>query len=116
MRPSSESTLKNIDELSIGSISPSMVRDGLYEGSQSNWPDTAKVRVLVKGGTIVSIDVLAHGHGPWHGAEAIPGRVVASQSLRVDSVSGATYASKVMLKAIEKALEKGLTPSLVQEQ
>jgi uncharacterized protein with FMN-binding domain len=104
---SCKSTLDNIDKLVISDIHPSTVKDGVYEGSQWNWPDTAKVRVTVKDGAIVSILILSHGHGPAHGAEAIPGRVVAAQSLQVDSVSGATYTSKVMLKAIEKALEKG---------
>lgn len=103
-----QSTLDAIDRLVVADIKPASVKDGVYEGSQSNWPDTAKVRVAVKDGRIVSIDLLRHGHGPGHGAEAIVGRVVAAQSLEVDAVSGATYASKVVLKAIEEALDKGL--------
>jgi uncharacterized protein with FMN-binding domain len=35
-------------------------------------------------------------------------RVIDAQSLAVDAVSGSTYSSKVVLKAIETALKKGL--------
>jgi uncharacterized protein with FMN-binding domain len=34
--------------------------------------------------------------------------VIEAQSLSVDAVSGSTYSSKVVLKAIELALKKGL--------
>jgi uncharacterized protein with FMN-binding domain len=99
---------EDIDKLVINDIGLASVKDGTYEGEQSNKPVTAAVRVLVQGGRIDSIKILSHGHGPGHGADAIVDRVVAAQSLKVDSVSGASYSSKVMLKAIENALEKGL--------
>jgi len=37
-------------------------------------------------------------------AELITDMVIDSQSLKVDVVSGATYSSKIILKAIENAL------------
>jgi uncharacterized protein with FMN-binding domain len=40
------------------------------------------------------------------GAEIIPEKVIEAQSLKVDSVSGATYSSKVILKAIQDAILK----------
>jgi uncharacterized protein with FMN-binding domain len=52
--------------------------------------------------------MLSHGHGPNHGADALLPRVIDAQSLAVDAVSGSTYSSKVVLKAIETALKKGL--------
>ena len=70
-------------------------------------PVTAKVRVSVRGGRITDLQLLSHMHGPGHGADAILKRVLASQSLRVDAVSGASYSSKVVLKAIETALNQG---------
>ena len=36
------------------------------------------------------------------------GLAVAGQSLQVDAVTGTTYSSKVVLKAIESALRQGL--------
>jgi uncharacterized protein with FMN-binding domain len=97
----------DIGKLEIADVSLASVRDGAYEASQENDPITAKVRVEVKAGRIESIGLLAHGHGPKKGADAIVDAVVAAQSLKVDSISGATLSSKVVLKAIETALEKG---------
>jgi uncharacterized protein with FMN-binding domain len=96
-----------IKGLVIADVSLASVKDGDFGGSQDNSPITAKVQVEVKDGKINSIKVLEHKHGPGHGAEAIIDRVMAAQSLKVDAISGATLSSKVMLKAIESALEKG---------
>ena len=96
------------EELAIADINPRKVKDGAYEGEQVGDLVSAKVEVVVKNGAITEIKLLKHRHGPWHGANAIVGRVIAAQSLEVDVVSGATSSSKVILKAIEKALEKGL--------
>jgi len=98
----------DINRLIVADVSPSSVKDGTYEGKQANKPITAKVEVVVKDGAIAAIKVLEHIHGPGHGAEAIVDRVITAQSLKVDLVSGASLSSKVMLKAIETALEKGL--------
>jgi uncharacterized protein with FMN-binding domain len=98
----------DIKALVIAYVKPTSIMDGVYEGTQDNAPVMAKVRVEVKDGRIDSIEVLKHTHGPNKGAEAIVGRVLAAQSLEVDAVSGATLSSKVVLKAIERALDKGL--------
>jgi uncharacterized protein with FMN-binding domain len=100
--------IADVQKLVVYDISPTEVRDGTYEGEQRNDPITAKVEVVVKTGAITAIKVLEHSYGPGHGAEAITDRVIAAQSLNVDAVSGATLSSKVMLKAIEAALIKGL--------
>jgi uncharacterized protein with FMN-binding domain len=92
----------------IDDVDFSMVRDGIYAAEQANVPITARVAVTVAGGRVRSIQVLSHRHGPGRGAEAVTERVIAAQSLRVDAVSGATSSSKVMLAAIERALEQGL--------
>ena len=100
--------LDRIGELTIEEIAVSAVKDGTYQGSQNNFPVTAKVRVTVNSGKITEIELLRHIHGPKHGADEIVGRVMAKQSLAVDAVSGASYSSKVVLKAIESALKQGL--------
>lgn len=41
-------------------------------------------------------------------AESIPQMVIEAQSLEVNVVSGATYSSKVILKAIENAFIEGI--------
>ena len=80
------------------------IQDGVYSGSYSAFPVSAEVNVTVKAHRITSIDIIRHDNGQGAPAEAIPGKVVEAQSLQVDSVSGATYSSRVILKAIEDAL------------
>jgi uncharacterized protein with FMN-binding domain len=99
--------VQKIEQLTIDDVDIASVRDGEYTGSVRILPVTAKVRVTVEGGAVTGIDLVRHFHGPDHGAEEILGRVMAAQSLAVDAVSGSTYSSKVVLKAIEQALKKG---------
>ena len=99
--------IRKIEALTVEDVPIRTVRDGDYEAEQSFLPVTAKVRVSVRGGRLTDIRLLSHMHGPGHGADAILERVLASQSLGVDAVSGATYSSKVVLKAIETALNQG---------
>jgi uncharacterized protein with FMN-binding domain len=67
-------------------------------------PVSATVEVIIEGGRIEDIRLLDHGNGMEQPAEAIIEDVVEDQSLDVDSVSGATYSSRVILKAIEATL------------
>lgn len=99
---------QKINKLTIENVSVAQVKDGTYEGAEDIFPVTASVRVTVSGGKITDIVMISHGHGPGHGADSILPRVIAAQSLAVDAVTGATYSSKVVLKAIETALKKGL--------
>jgi uncharacterized protein with FMN-binding domain len=101
-------TEKNLEKLvnaEIKDVDISKLEDGVYTGSYSTFPVSAEVRVTVKGQRITGIDLLEHNNGKGKPAEVIPGRVVEAQSLEVDAISGATYSSKVILKAIENALE-----------
>jgi len=100
--------VQKINKLTIDNVSMQQVKDGTYEGTENIFPVTASVRVTMSGGRITDIVMLSHGHGPNHGADAILTRVIEAQSLSVDAVSGSTYSSKVVLKAIELALKKGL--------
>ena len=97
-----------INKLVIENVDPARVKDGIYRGVERILPVTASVRVTVSGGRITDIALVSHLHGPDHGADAILPRVIEAQSLQVDAVAGATYSSKVVRKAIERALTKGL--------
>jgi uncharacterized protein with FMN-binding domain len=99
--------IEKINKIAIDTTAAQNVKDGTYEGSLSVFPVTAAVRVTVSAGRITDIVMLSHGHGPNHGADAILPRVIEAQGLGVDAVSGSTYSSKVVLKAIETALKKG---------
>ena len=90
------------------------IADGVYEGSYSNWPNSATVRVSVKDGRITDIVVVRHV-ASWIGKKAepvIPARIISAQSTRVDAVTGATNSSRVIMNAVQSALDKGHIPAV----
>ncbi|HRW93617.1 MAG TPA: FMN-binding protein [Thermotogota bacterium] len=99
-----EEGLESLKSMQIAQIDLSQVKDGVYNGSFEQLPLKVEVSVTVRDGQIVGIDLRKHQHGKGQDAEAIPGKVIAAQSLQVDLVSGATYSSIAILKAIENAL------------
>lgn len=95
---------REIEAIRIGDVDLGQVADGVYTGTEETVLVKAEVRVTVRNGSITAIELLRHEHGQGYGAEAVPAKVIAAQSLVVDTVSGATYSSKVILKAIANAL------------
>lgn len=94
------------------------LQDGVYTGEYKGTKDSlrnTKVQVTVASGSVTEIKVV---EGPLskekQTAEVRNGqsindlfnRVIESQSLQVDVISGATISSKVHLKAVENALEQ----------
>lgn len=84
------------------------VADGIYRGTARVPPVIARVEVSVSGGRISGFKVLQHLTGQGQAAEALADRVVEKQTIELDAVTGATYSSKAILKAGEKALCRGL--------
>lgn len=101
-----EGNLKQLALSDISDVDLAVAEDGIYTGSYSAFPVSAEVRVTIKNHFIVDIELLKHDNGQGQGAEIIPEKVIEAQSLKVDSVSGATYSSKVILKAIQNAVLK----------
>ena len=99
-----EASLEQIRNTPISDVDLSQVADGVYTGSCHVFPVTAEVKVTVENHRISSIELTKHISGRGSKAEVIPGRVVEAQTLTVDAVSGATYSSMVILRAIEDAL------------
>lgn len=100
---------KNLNKLSkaeISNVDLSKVNDGTYTGKYSVFPVTAEVKVTVKDHKITDILLVEHKNGQGSAAEVLPNKVIETQSIKIDSISGATYSSKVILKAIENALSK----------
>ncbi len=97
--------LKRLAESPVSDVDLSQVRDGTYSGECRVFPVLARVEVTVTNHRIARIELVEHRHGRGSAAEVIPGRVVDAQTLHVDTVSGATYSSKAILKAIEDSLE-----------
>jgi len=99
---------KTIKELKISVVDLSKLSDGKYTGSCDAVFVGAKVSVTVKNNKIVDIILLNHKNERGKRAEVIKDEVVSTQSLQVDTISGATNSSKVILKAIENALKSGV--------
>lgn len=96
---------EEIAAMEIQDIDLSDVPDGTYEGAYDADLIKVKVAVEVKDKNIKNIELLQHENGKGAPAEAVIPEVIASQSLQVDAVSGATNSSKVILKSIEIAIE-----------
>ncbi len=92
-----------VEEITIGDVDLSTIPDGTYSGSHEAVWVGATVEVTVSDHRITEIK-LDHRHGQGEAAEVITDHVVEAQSLQVDTISGVTSSSKVILKAIEKAL------------
>ena len=92
-----------VEEITIGDVDLSTIPDGTYSGSHEAVWVGATVEVTVRNHRITEIK-LDHRHGQGEAAEVITDHVIEAQSLQVDTISGVTSSSKVILKAVEKAL------------
>ena len=99
--------VEEIATIVVEPVDPAAVSDGTYRGVERHFPVTAVVDVTVLSGRIEDVRIVRHFHGPDHGAEPIADRVVEQQTLEVDAISGSSYSSIVILKAIERALREG---------
>ncbi len=102
---------KNLEQLAhttISEVDLAGLENGVYTGSYKAFPVTAEVRVTINNHRITEIKLVEHKNGQGAPAEVIPDRVVEEQTLGVEAISGATYSSKVILKAIENALESAV--------
>lgn len=99
-----QNKLNKLVQMPVSNVALETIDDGNYEGNYNVFPVTVKLNVTVKGHKITEILILEHINGQGGKAEAIADQVIEKQSLQVDIVSGATYSSKVILKAIENAL------------
>lgn len=98
---------ETINEINIENVDLSKVKDGNYTGNFDAILIGAEVNVKVEDHKIIDVELVKHKNEKGKNAEIIPERVVQAQSLQVDAISGATNSSKVILKAIENALESG---------
>ncbi len=105
-----ENKLYALPSLPVADIDFRQVPDGSYGGSYATFPVRVKLEAKVEAGNLTDLSLLEHRNGQGKEAEKILKDVLSSQSLHVDTISGATYSSVVMLKAIESALQEQVTP------
>ncbi len=101
-----EQRLEGLKNLGLATPVLSLLPEGTYEGEYAAFPVKVRVATTIKEGTIANLQLLEHRNGQGQSAEAILASVLTEQKLDVDTISGATYSSIVILKAIENSLQK----------
>lgn len=100
--------LKKLESQQFGNVNLANIKDGSYIGSYNVFPISAKVKVTVESRRIVKIDILEHKNAKGESAEAITDSIIDGQTLDVDVITGATYSSKIILLAVQDALERAI--------
>jgi len=96
---------KEVSNIEIRPIDFTKLKDGIYEGEYYIQDFIgAKVKVTIENGMIKNITLLDHKYGLGKKAEEIINTVKEKQTLEVDTISGATHSSTIIIKAIENAL------------
>lgn len=83
--------------------------DGTYTGKSDAYGPDMEVEVTVENGKISNIDILNHNETPGfyeRAFEKVPKNIIKNQHTEVDTISGATYTSIGIIKAVENALEE----------
>lgn len=99
---------QGLAQIEILGVDLAQVPDGTYSGAHSVFPVSVQVNVTVLEHRITDIQLVKHQNGQGGAAEVIPDQVIRAQSLQVDAITGATASSKVILKAIDNALQSSL--------
>ena len=95
---------ESLNTITIEDIDITGVPDGVYRGRSSVYLLDAEVSVRVEEGMITRIAIESPGRRKPMGADDIIKRILNSQSLAVDTVTGATGTSLVVLDAVQKAI------------
>lgn len=104
-----QSESKEIQKISLQDINMNQLRDGSYNGMYKAILIEVEVNVVIKDYQIKEIKILKHQNGLGKEAEAITEDMIKLNSYQVDVVSGATYSSLVIQKAVNDALMKGMS-------
>ncbi|MDD3782213.1 MAG: RnfABCDGE type electron transport complex subunit D [Limnochordia bacterium] len=85
--------------------------DGIYRAQVDSFGGTLELEVVVEGGRIAAVNVLAHSDTPGisdPAYENVPQRIVQANSPQVEIASGATVSSKAIMAAVEQALAQAV--------
>lgn len=84
-------------------------KDGIYDGVATGFGGDIAVTVNINNDIITEIDVIEHkSEDPiyYEQAVGVVDDIIASNSVSVDTVSGATFSSRGIISAVEDALRK----------
>lgn len=99
-------TSKKTKKVSGEDIDLSKIKDGTYQGEANGYRGKVKVSVTVKSHKMTDIKILSNSDDAAYFSRAQSGviqSILAKQSLKVDVVSGATYSSNGIIKAVKNA-------------
>ena len=99
---------KQIKELQDAADVKDKLKDGKYQGNGTGFKGNVKAEVVVSGGKISGINILENvDDAPYFDkAKTLIPSIISKQSLKVDSISGATYSSNGIKSAVKDALKK----------
>ena len=100
--------VKEAMKLEDVSIDVSKVEDGIYDGHSELGPVIVDMKVTVKKGKIIEVEIVNHQNGLGQSANAIVNEMLDENTYEVDAISGATVSSEVIINAVNDALLKGL--------
>lgn len=102
--------MDQIKKAEVGDLDLSKIQDGEYFGKFESGRWQYDVRVVISGGEIRSVEILNDKCGFIEMIRykeinnEVINRILKRQSLKIDTVTGATINTKALLKAVEKAL------------
>ncbi len=99
---------KEMKMLTYAEVNMEDVADGTYEGIAETSMVQTKVEVTVADNKIQDIKLISHNNGMGAKAENILTDMIANNTFKVDSVSGATMSSELIKSAVSNALAKGV--------
>lgn len=97
-------TMNAVKNVSIEPLDFTQLADGEYAGEYVAGRHSNKVKVRVESGRVTGIDIVQETQHIGEIHKQVVSKVVDTQSLQVDTVSGATVTTKAAFKAIENAL------------
>ena len=89
-------------------VSLEKVSNGVYTGESNNIGKKVIMQVEVQDKKILGLKTISMGHASPFGQEAfkhLPGRILQAQSIKVDSITGATHSCQQIKAAIHNALQ-----------
>ena len=93
-----------LDDVELSAVNIASLEDGVYHGEADAGIIKVSLDVVVQSGEIQQIRLLEHRNGKGGAGEGVLDTIVARQSTVVDTISGATYSSIILMAAVQNAL------------